>query len=56
MNDPNEQRPKARPRRPYTPPAIEESGRFERLALSCGHVPMSTSKECDPGEGGSTNS
>lgn len=27
-------------RRPYVPPAVEESGSFERLVLSCAHVPM----------------
>jgi hypothetical protein len=26
-------------RRPYEPPAIEETGNFERLVLSCGHTP-----------------
>jgi hypothetical protein len=29
-----------RARRPYSPPAVEESGSFERLTLACSHVPM----------------
>jgi len=33
-DDPREKR-----LRPYQPPAIEETGTFERLVLSCGHTP-----------------
>jgi hypothetical protein len=29
-----------RARRPYSPPAVEETGSFERLTLACSHVPM----------------
>lgn len=28
------------PRLPYTPPAVVESGSFERLTLACSHLPM----------------
>lgn len=27
------------PKKPYAPPAIEESGSFERLVLTCTHLP-----------------
>jgi hypothetical protein len=27
------------PRKPYTPPAVEETGSFERLVLTCTHLP-----------------
>ena len=30
--------PASEPRRPYEPPAIEQSSDFETLALSCGQV------------------
>lgn len=30
----------AHPRKPYVPPAVVESGSFERLALACSHTPM----------------
>jgi hypothetical protein len=46
-------------RRPYVPPAIEETGSFERLALGCGHTPAGQpggGGTCDPLKGGSTNS
>ena len=46
-------------RRPYEPPAIEESGSFDRLALGCGHTPAGqpgSGGPCDPFKGGSTNS
>jgi hypothetical protein len=44
-----------RTRRPYTPPAVEETGDFERLILGCLHLPMQNST-CDEGppEGGSS--
>lgn len=32
------------PRRPYEPPAIEESSEFETLSLTCTH----TAAGCDP--------
>ena len=46
-------------RRPYNPPAIEETGSFERLALGCGHTPAGQpggGGSCDPLKTGSTNS
>lgn len=36
-------------RRPYTPPAVEESASFERLVLACTHLP--TGKDnCHPAD------
>ena len=37
----------AKPRRVYTPPAVEETGSFERLVLACSHVPMGH-ENCHP--------
>jgi len=28
-----------KPRKPYAPPAVLESGSFERLTLACSHLP-----------------
>jgi hypothetical protein len=36
------------PKRPYVPPAIEETGTFERLVLSCTHLPTGQGN-CHPG-------
>ncbi|MEC7518553.1 MAG: hypothetical protein VYE22_01745 [Myxococcota bacterium] len=32
---------------PYVPPAIEESAKFETLALSCGKVPGDGTPQCE---------
>ena len=46
-----------KPRRPYAAPAVEESGGFERLVLSCGHQPDDIGNEmCDPDAGGMPSS
>jgi hypothetical protein len=34
---PDDQKPP--PKKLYVPPAVLESGRFERLVLACGHLP-----------------
>jgi hypothetical protein len=38
--------PREGSRRRYEPPAIEETGNFERLVLSCGHTPDSEEDAC----------
>jgi hypothetical protein len=48
MNDPTPKEPATRQRRPYTPPAVLETGSFERLVLACGHLPTGPNN-CHPG-------
>jgi hypothetical protein len=39
MDDARSPKPLEPSRKHYEPPAIEESGGFERLVLACGHTP-----------------
>lgn len=59
MGDTKSRTSEEKRRRAYVPPAIEESGNFERLALACGHTPTGQpggGGSCDPFRGGTTNS
>jgi hypothetical protein len=56
MDNQENDKPNAPPRRPYQPPKVEESASFEHLVLACGHVSPYTAGCGAKGTGGTTRS